>query len=188
MGIYTEPAEGYLYFACGPGDSATCRLEWQDLLKAVGSRRCAAFGDRYLTDPKPNGRLRPADEAPANPDRYPIGQGVLMVQQGDTNTWGAAQIRSRTGNAIAHTGPANHHRGPADRSALRDTHRQAGSHHRIARGQDLPDSRALPAARRPALAPASERRHGRQRDAGSRRRHGPICEGSPPPTVVRGPT
>ncbi|MFI0608742.1 MAG: hypothetical protein ACH37Z_12745 [Anaerolineae bacterium] len=89
LGIYTEPAEGYLYFACGPGDSATCRLEWQDLLKAVGSERCAAFGDRYLTDPKPNGRLRPADEAPANPDRYPIGQGVLMVQQGDTNTCGA---------------------------------------------------------------------------------------------------
>ena len=41
LGIYTEPAEGYLYFACGPGDSATCRLEWQDLLKAVGSERCA---------------------------------------------------------------------------------------------------------------------------------------------------
>lgn len=86
VGLYTDPAAGYLYFACDPADTATCRLEWQDLLKAIGDERCAAYGLRYLTDPKPNGRLRPDDEAPANPDRYPIGQGLLMTRQGDVNT------------------------------------------------------------------------------------------------------
>lgn len=86
VGLYTDPAAGYLYFACDPADAATCRLEWQDLVKAIGDERCAAYGLRYLTDPKPNGRLRPADEAPANPDRYPIGQGLLMTRQGDVNT------------------------------------------------------------------------------------------------------
>lgn len=85
-GIYTEPAAGYLYFACDPADADLCRLEWQDLRKAVGDERCAAYGDRYLSDPEPNGRLRPADEAPSGPDRYPIGRGVLLTRQGDVNT------------------------------------------------------------------------------------------------------
>lgn len=82
-GIYTEPGEGYLYFRCGAADAEACALEWKDLQAAVGDERCAAYGHRYLTDPEPNGRLRGFDEAPEDPDTYPIGQGVVMVSQGD---------------------------------------------------------------------------------------------------------
>lgn len=83
QGLYTEPDEGYLYFRCGAADAEACALEWKDLQAAVGDDRCAAYGHRYLTDPEPNGRLRSFDEAPEDPDSYPIGQGVVMVSQGD---------------------------------------------------------------------------------------------------------
>lgn len=85
-GVYHDPEAGYLYFACPPGREAVCRMEWTDLEKAKGDTRCAAYGDRYLTDPKPNGRLRPYDESPTDPDTYPIGQGVLMTEHGSQGT------------------------------------------------------------------------------------------------------
>ncbi len=81
-GIYTDPAPGYLYFTCPPGQLDVCQLQWQDLEKAIGAPRCAAYGNRYDTDPEPNGRLRPRGESPADPDRYPIGQGVTMTDRG----------------------------------------------------------------------------------------------------------
>ncbi len=81
-GIYTDPAPGYLYFACPSGRLDVCQMQWQDLEKAAGGARCAAFGSRYDTDPEPNGRLRARGEPPADPDPYPIGQGVTMVDRG----------------------------------------------------------------------------------------------------------
>lgn len=94
-GLYTTPAAGYLYFRCPPGAADTCALEWRDLLAADGDERCAAYGHRYLTDPEPNGKLRdPADPAAAElaPDSYPIGQGVLLVREGERGT--CAELRA----------------------------------------------------------------------------------------------
>jgi hypothetical protein len=90
-GTYSSPASGYLYFTCPEGKVEVCRMEWADLEKAIGDERCAAYGDRYLTDPKPNGRLRPPDEPPDAPDSYPIAQGVTLTRQGAQGT--CAEIR-----------------------------------------------------------------------------------------------
>ena len=90
-GVYSEPAEGYLYFACPEAKAEICRMEWSDLQKAIGDERCASYGDRYLTDPRPNGRLRPLDEPAADPDPYPIGQGVTMTEHGSENTCDAVR-------------------------------------------------------------------------------------------------
>lgn len=87
MGIYSDPEQGYLYFECGEDDDETCALEWKDLKAAEGDEECAAYGYRYLTNPKPNGRLRPLDEPAAEPDPYPIGQGVVMTLQGSQRYW-----------------------------------------------------------------------------------------------------
>ena len=91
-GIYTAPAAGYLYFRCPAAELATCALEWQDLAAAIGDERCAAYGQRYLTDPEPNGRLRDPAAAVEAPDPYPIGQGVLMVREGERGS--CAELRA----------------------------------------------------------------------------------------------
>lgn len=91
-GIYTAPAAGYLYFRCPAAELATCALEWQDLAAAIGDERCAAYGQRYLTDPEPNGRLRDPTAAVEAPDTYPIGQGVLMVREGERGS--CAELRA----------------------------------------------------------------------------------------------
>ncbi len=96
-GVYSDPASGYLYFTCPEGRAEVCRMEWADLQKAIGDERCAAYGDRYLTDPKPNGRLRPADEPPDAPDTYPIGQGVVMTRQGSQSTCDAIRELAAAG-------------------------------------------------------------------------------------------
>lgn len=81
-GIYSDPKDGYLYFKCPADKTDVCRMEWADLKRAIGSGKCAAFGDRYPTDPNPNGRLRAYSEAPSDPDTYPIGRGVQLVEKG----------------------------------------------------------------------------------------------------------
>jgi uncharacterized protein YjeT (DUF2065 family) len=84
-GWYTDPAEGYLYYRCPEGQAEVCRLEWADIRKAIGSGKCAAFGQR---PPYPeagtgaNGRVRPYTEPPASPDVYPVGYGVQLIEHG----------------------------------------------------------------------------------------------------------
>jgi len=85
-GSYTEPQEGYLYLRCPAGKEDVCEAEWADLVEAVGSASCAAFGDRYLTHPEPNARVRAYDEPLADPDAYPIGMGVMMIEAGMMDT------------------------------------------------------------------------------------------------------
>lgn len=98
-GAYSNPAPGYLYFECPEGRAEVCRLEWADLQKAIGDERCASYGDRYLTDPKPNGRLRPPDAPPGEPDIYPIGQGVAMTLHGMQDTCDAIRELAAAGTA-----------------------------------------------------------------------------------------
>jgi hypothetical protein len=98
-GAYSNPAQGYLYFECPEGEAEICRMEWADLQKAIGDERCASYGDRYLTDPKPNGRLRPPDELPGEPDTYPIGQGVTMTLHGMQDTCDAIRELAAAGAA-----------------------------------------------------------------------------------------
>lgn len=107
-GDYSKPAQGYLYFECPEGRTEICRMEWADLQKAIGDERCASYGDRYLTDPKPNGRLRPPDEPVGEPDTYPIGQGVTMTEHGMQDTCDAIRKLAAAGAVpTATSGDAN---------------------------------------------------------------------------------
>jgi hypothetical protein len=80
--LYQDPAAGYLWFACEPGKTATCLAEWEDLRKVVGTPRCAAFGDRYRTDPNPPAHVWSTQETADTPDTYPIAEGVAIVTEG----------------------------------------------------------------------------------------------------------
>jgi hypothetical protein len=72
---YQEPAKGYLYYSCPAGKEQTCRNEWADLKALAGTKVAAGFGGRYVA----TGRVRPATEAVASPDVYPIEMGVAKM-------------------------------------------------------------------------------------------------------------
>ncbi len=65
--------EGYMYFVCPPGREATCRLEWTDLQNSIG-RSCRGFGAQN----EPRGTVRDDAVCPANPDKFPLGMGVVQ--------------------------------------------------------------------------------------------------------------
>jgi hypothetical protein len=76
---YQPPQKGYLYFSLKPGKEAACRAEWSDLKKMAGTDAIVGFGVRGAT-----GRLRKADEKPADPDVYPIGGGIVRMSDRGT--------------------------------------------------------------------------------------------------------
>jgi hypothetical protein len=71
---YQPPARGYLYFTLG-GDERLARREWADLKDIAGTRQIVAFGNRYQL----KARLRADTEAPAAPDVYMTGTGLVKV-------------------------------------------------------------------------------------------------------------
>ena len=73
---YTAPQEGYLYYKLNPEKEAICQKEWADLKAVAGTQQCVAFASRHTE----KGRVRKLDEKPANPDRYPVAQGITKVK------------------------------------------------------------------------------------------------------------
>jgi hypothetical protein len=83
-----KPAEkGYMYFTCDPGRESICRNEWSDLKSVAGKDSGVGFGYRYSA----TGRVRKADEKPANPDVYPIQNGIVRVEKKTPETIGNAE-------------------------------------------------------------------------------------------------
>lgn len=75
---YGPAQRGYLYYRCPAGQEATCRREWDDLKSVAGKDTGVGFGQRY----KPTGRIRKADDKPAEPDVYPIERGIVRLSAG----------------------------------------------------------------------------------------------------------
>jgi hypothetical protein len=72
-------AKGYMYFVCPKGQEKICAMEWADLQKMAGSKKCFGFGSRRDYDTfamRFNGSVRDPAVAPASPDEYPIAMGV----------------------------------------------------------------------------------------------------------------
>jgi hypothetical protein len=64
---------GYLLYSIEPGRSDATPVEWRDLASMAGTDAIVAFGARRAA----NGRIRHAGEPEDEPDRYPIGFGVV---------------------------------------------------------------------------------------------------------------
>lgn len=71
---YQPAARGYLHFKV-EGDAAQVSREWNDLKSVAGTGQIVAFGERY----RMKARLHPDKEAPAAPDAYVTGTGVVKV-------------------------------------------------------------------------------------------------------------
>lgn len=75
---YTEwnknPTAGQLYYQCPKGKEATCKMEWQEIAKKVGSKTgCLGWSGEAAAKPK----LYGCSDKPMTPDDYPIVQGTF---------------------------------------------------------------------------------------------------------------
>jgi hypothetical protein len=74
-GWYSAPRKGYLYYSAPAGKEGTCLKEWLDFKRVAGTGEAVGFGGRFTG----SGRVRPAEEAPKDPDPYPIQMGVTRL-------------------------------------------------------------------------------------------------------------
>lgn len=88
---YTDVMSGYLYYAV-PADTSAAIVqrnkiilnEWMDLKAVAGTNEVVGFAGRR----GPLGRVRPANEAPREPDAYPL-QNTGVIRMRD-NMWARA--------------------------------------------------------------------------------------------------
>lgn len=88
---YTDVMSGYLYYAV-PADTSAAVVqrnkiitnEWMDLKAVAGTNEVVGFAGRR----GPLGRVRPANEAPRDPDAYPL-QNTGVIRMRD-NMWARA--------------------------------------------------------------------------------------------------
>jgi len=86
-----EPAQtGYLYYSLKSGKEEVCRKEWADLKSVAGTGEILGFGSRDL----PTGRLRKATDKPADADVYPIGFGVVRMNDRGTDYSPIRELRA----------------------------------------------------------------------------------------------
>jgi hypothetical protein len=71
------PQRGYFYYEAPKGKEAVCRREWNDLKKAAGTRLVIGFGTSR--DLKAQGTVRKGSEKPKKPDAYPVGNGLVKM-------------------------------------------------------------------------------------------------------------
>src|SRR6266516_2740998 len=72
---YGPAARGYLYFSTGASNPGAVRAEWSDLQSLAGKKQVVGFGAKYRT----HVRLRCPTEAPADPDTYSFGVGIVKT-------------------------------------------------------------------------------------------------------------
>jgi hypothetical protein len=72
---YSEPIEGYFYWAIDEEYEKECREEWAELAKLAGSGDVIATGSWSVREQ----RVRPAGETPEKPDAYKLNFGVLRL-------------------------------------------------------------------------------------------------------------
>lgn len=72
---YGHAVRGYLYYSLAPGKETICRKEWADFKAAAGTNDIIGFGWRN----QPRARVRQAGEKPADPDVYPVANGLVKM-------------------------------------------------------------------------------------------------------------
>jgi hypothetical protein len=71
---YDTAQRGYLYFTIKPGKEEICRKEWADFKAIAGTGQIVGFGSRQSPV-----RLRKASDKPADPEVYPLNNGLNKV-------------------------------------------------------------------------------------------------------------
>lgn len=114
---YSVPRSGYMYYSCAEKQLAVCVMEWNELLGVAGTPdNCRGWGSNQLPD---NGSVRAPLDPAADPDEYPIAQGIApgftpcealrkwqMEHAGETTTGDASTGDSDPGATTQVTGDA----------------------------------------------------------------------------------
>jgi len=76
---YSSPQRGYLYYTIPSGnDAKATRAVWADLKKVASTGSVIGFGSGSFSK-SGAGRIRKASETPTMPDVFPLGNGVLSM-------------------------------------------------------------------------------------------------------------
>ncbi|MSP60679.1 MAG: hypothetical protein EXR72_10125 [Myxococcales bacterium] len=70
---YDSPSCGQMYFACQAGQEVMCRMQWQDIKKAIGLQECAGFGEYNMLS---KATVRAEGSPLGTPDTWQLGMGV----------------------------------------------------------------------------------------------------------------
>jgi hypothetical protein len=77
---YGSPQRGYLYYKLpSSNDTKATRAVWVDLRKFAGTGMTIGFGSGSTAVATGAGRVRKVTETPANPDAFPIGNPVILM-------------------------------------------------------------------------------------------------------------
>jgi hypothetical protein len=78
---YGSPQRGYLYYKLpsNNNDAKPARAVWADLKKVAGTGMTIGFGSGSTAISTGAGRVRKVTETPANPDAFPIGNPVILM-------------------------------------------------------------------------------------------------------------
>lgn len=106
---YAKPARGYFYYECPAGKTDLCRLEWKDIVAAIGTSNCAGWGDGTKT---PGTIHAWCDAKPATPDAYPLHMGVQRTPWANgtcdgLKAFAAPPTCSGTDGGVSDTGAAD---------------------------------------------------------------------------------
>jgi hypothetical protein len=74
--IYSAPMPGYIYFSLPEANADLARNEWNDL-KALQPGAVIGLGSQWMSSARI--RVRNAREPEANPDPYPLGNGLIHM-------------------------------------------------------------------------------------------------------------
>ena len=72
---YSAPQRGYLYCTLPAQSAELVRREWSDLKTIAGTHQVIGIGASWATKV----RVRTPDAAPASPDDYPLGNGLVKI-------------------------------------------------------------------------------------------------------------
>jgi MYXO-CTERM domain-containing protein len=105
---YAKPQRGYFYYECPSGKLDLCRLEWKDIVAAIGTSNCAGWGDGAKTP----GTIHPWCETTTTADIYPIHMGVQRTPWANgtcdgLKAFAAPPVCSGTDGGVSDSGPAD---------------------------------------------------------------------------------
>ena len=75
---YGPATNGFLYFKLKPGKEETSLKEWNDLKSVAGTSQIIGFASRF----QETGTVRKSDAKVENPDVYPLGYGMVKIDDG----------------------------------------------------------------------------------------------------------
>jgi hypothetical protein len=76
--VYSQPQRGYLYCALPQQNTDLGRREWADLQSIAGTRQVVGIGSSWAAAKV---RVRKDDEEAKSPDTFPMGNGVIKINQ-----------------------------------------------------------------------------------------------------------